>query len=146
MEQVRPMKIMFGARIFHALMRNGQWDRGAASTWFARRDVAGDDLVDLVLHGLGGHADGAGHGAFARGGVGLEHHAVEAEQRRAAVNFRVHAAADGLKRALGQIRADLALVLCISSRLSMENIATARLSTVFKTMLPTKPSHTTTST
>jgi len=45
-----------------------------------------------------------------------------------------------MKRALGQIRANLPLGLCINSRFSIENIATARLSVVFKTMLPTKPS------
>ena len=57
---------------------------------------------------LGGDADGAGDGAFARRAVRLDHHAVEAEQRRAAINFRVHAAFDGAKGVLGQQRAELA--------------------------------------
>ena len=73
--------------------------------------------------------------------------AVEAQQRRAAVDLRVHAPLDGAKGVLGPAaRRACRCGLAVNSRLSIANIAMARLSQVFSTMLPTKPSQTTTST
>src|SRR5882724_11434717 len=63
-------------------------------------DFLGDGPIDLVLEVVGRDAEGAGDGAFARGAMGLEHRTFEAEQGRAAMDFRVHPAANGAKSVL----------------------------------------------
>ena len=79
--------------------------------------------------------------------MGFHDCAIEAQQRSAAVSLRVHAPLDGLKSIFGQQRAELSAAGWPSIHaLSMLKMPIARLSHVFKTILPTKPSQTTTST
>ena len=76
-----------------------------------------NSLVDLVLKRFRGDADGIHDGAFAGRAVGFDDAAVKAEQRRAAVNFRVHPLFDGCgKRSWASNAPSLRIGLAVSSR------------------------------
>src|SRR5437879_1739817 len=66
-------------------------------------------LVDLVLKVFGGNANSACDGALARRSMSLEHDTVEAQQRGAAVNFRIHPAADRPESIFGEKCPELSL-------------------------------------
>src|ERR1017187_558273 len=72
------------------------------------RDLPGNHLVDVMVDFLGGHADGVGDGAFAGRTVRFDDHAVEAEDRRPAIDFRINPALKPVEGAFGQPRAELA--------------------------------------
>jgi len=92
-------------------------------------DFLNDDLIDLMGEGINRSAHGADQSSGAPPYT-------SGSMRRRMVR----------KASLARYAPILRLVFWVSSRLIMENMARARLSAVFKTMLPTKPSHMTTST
>jgi hypothetical protein len=87
------LKIIFGARIFEFGLMQEQ-ETGICrrrAIFHSRRDFAGDDLVDLVLQRPRRSRGWRWPRRVRAPSVRLENHAVEAEQRRAAINFRIHA-------------------------------------------------------
>jgi len=103
------LKIKLGAGVFKFgdHVEAGTEIPAAASFFIGACNFAGDDFVDVMLNGIRRHAQRARDGAFARRTVRLEHHAVETEQRRATIDLRIHASADGLKGVFHEIGADL---------------------------------------